>query len=69
MRLDGIQRGKGSIADGALIRLRVRILMGIELHRGAKRLRAAITGVQAVRAVNAQMMRVDLIRFKAVMGK
>lgn len=69
MRLDGIQRGKGTIADGALIRLRVRILMRVELYGGAKGLRAAITNIQTLRAVNAQMMRVYLVRLEAAQRK
>lgn len=64
VRLDSIQRGEGTIADGTLIRFRVCVLVCIQLHRGAKGLGAAIANILTLRAVDAQVMRVHLMRFE-----
>lgn len=64
--LDSIQRGEGTIASGTLIRLRVCVLVGIQLHRGSEGLRATIAEILTLRTVDAQVMRVHLMRLKAV---
>lgn len=66
MCLDSIQRGKGTIASGTLVRFRMCVLVGIQLHRGTKRLRAAVAEILTLRTVDAQVMRVHLMRLEAV---
>lgn len=64
--LDSIQRGEGAIASGTLIRLCVCVLVRIQLHRGSEGLWATIAEILTLRTVDAQVMRVHLMRLKAV---